>query len=90
MIYNFAHIFRYEWEGGCEDPRVVEFNSTYYMTYTAYDGDLARLMVATSRDLLSWTKFGSVFRLAGDGVFIDMWSKSGSVVTQVIHTSYAL
>ena len=45
---------RYEWEGGCEDPRIVEDDKgTYYLTYTAYDGDKARLMVATSTDLLS-------------------------------------
>ncbi|MBO9659613.1 MAG: hypothetical protein J7527_12390, partial [Chitinophagaceae bacterium] len=29
---------KYEWEGGCEDPRIVEDEKgTYYMTYTAYD-----------------------------------------------------
>lgn len=69
--------------GGCEDPRVVEANSTYFMTYTAYDGELARLLVATSKDLLTWEKHGSVFKNAEDGQFIDLWSKSGSVVTQV-------
>ncbi len=43
---------KYEWEGGCEDPRVVEDeNGTYYMTYTAYDGKTARMLIATSRDL---------------------------------------
>src|SRR5215217_6069264 len=34
---------RWEWEGGCEDPRVVQNETgTYFMTYTAYDGDKAR------------------------------------------------
>ncbi|WP_319592330.1 glycoside hydrolase family 130 protein [uncultured Draconibacterium sp.] len=71
---------RYEWEGGCEDPRVVEDESgTYYMTYTAYDGDKARLFVATSADLRNWTKYGSVFTKAGNQ-YVDMWSKSGSVL----------
>src|SRR5579864_7449388 len=29
---------KYEWEGGCEDPRVVEDAAgVYYMTYTAFD-----------------------------------------------------
>ena len=28
-----------EWEGGCEDPRVVQAPEGFYvMTYTAYDG----------------------------------------------------
>ncbi|WP_339736214.1 glycoside hydrolase family 130 protein [uncultured Sunxiuqinia sp.] len=74
--------FKYEWEGGCEDPRLVEDeNGTYYMTYTAYDGDKARLFVASSTDLRQWTKHGSVFQKAGDQ-FVDMWSKAGSVVSR--------
>ncbi len=71
---------KYEWEGGCEDPRVVEDEKgVYYMTYTAYDGDKARLFVATSKDLRHWTKHGSVFTKAGNQ-FVDMWSKSGSIL----------
>ena len=69
----------YEWEGGCEDPRIVEDeNGTYYMTYTAYDGDKARLLIATSKDLYHWTKHGKVFEKYTIGV--DKWSKSGSIV----------
>jgi predicted GH43/DUF377 family glycosyl hydrolase len=72
---------KYEWEGGCEDPRIVEDdNGTYYMTYTAYDGNTARLFIATSKDLMNWTKHGSVFKKAEGGKFIDYWSKSGSIV----------
>ncbi|WP_319482188.1 glycoside hydrolase family 130 protein [uncultured Draconibacterium sp.] len=71
---------KFEWEGGCEDPRVVEDeNGVYYMTYTAYDGDKARLFVATSSDLRQWTKHGSVFKKAGNE-YVDMWSKSGSIL----------
>jgi len=66
----------YEWEGGCEDPRIVEDeNGTYYMTYTAYDGDKARLLIATSKDLYHWTKHGLLFRSK------EMWSKSGSIIS---------
>ncbi|SRR5579871_49618 len=73
---------KYEWEGGCEDPRVVEdSNGVYYMTYTAYDGKLARLLIATSKDLFHWTKYGSVFRKAYNGKYLDKWSKSGSIVS---------
>jgi predicted GH43/DUF377 family glycosyl hydrolase len=72
---------KYEWEGGCEDPRIVEDSSgTYYMTYTAYDGDKARLMVASSKDLYHWTKHGHAFKEAYWGKFVDTWSKSGSIV----------
>ena len=74
---------KYEWEGGCEDPRLVEDeNGTYYLTYTAYDGDKARLFVATSTDLRNWTKHGSVFRNAGDE-YVAMWSKAGSIVSRM-------
>ena len=70
----------YEWEGGCEDPRLVEDeNGVYFMTYTAYDGDKARLFTATSTDLRHWTKHGSVFKKAGDN-YVAMWSKAGSIV----------
>lgn len=71
-----------EWQGGCEDPRIVEDGSgLYYMTYTAYDGNLARLMVATSPDLKHWTKHGNVFAKAYNGKYADKWAKSGSIVS---------
>lgn len=67
----------YEWEGGVEDPRIVESeDSTYIMTYTAYDGNVARLMLATSRDLQRWTKFGPLLQ----GQYKNTWSKSGAIV----------
>jgi beta-1,2-mannosidase len=73
---------KYEWEGGCEDPRVVEDeNGTYFMTYTAYDGKVARLLVASSKDLRKWTKYGPAFARAYNGKYINMWSKSGSIVS---------
>ena len=73
---------KYEWEGGCEDPRVVEDeNGMYMMTYTAYDGDKARMMVATSKDLQSWQKHGHAFAKA-DEKYVSNWSKSGSVISK--------
>lgn len=68
---------RYEWEGGCEDPRVVETaDGRYIMTYTAYDGKTARLCVATSTNLINWTKQGLAFGEEN----ADLWSKSGAIV----------
>lgn len=70
----------YEWEGGCEDPRIVQDGKgIYYLTYTAYDGDKARLFIATSTDLRNWTKHGSVFQKAGNE-YLDMWCKAGAIV----------
>jgi beta-1,2-mannosidase len=71
----------YEWEGGCEDPRVIESpNGVYVMTYTAYDGDKARLCVATSKDLMNWQKQGLAFGEAYNNKYQNHWSKSGSIV----------
>lgn len=75
-----------EWQGGCEDPRVVaDSKGTYYMTYTAYDGTTARLFVASSRDLLHWRKYGSVFAKAYHGKYAKKWSKSGSIVSKYVN-----
>lgn len=69
----------YEWEGGVEDPRLVEReDGMYIMTYTAYDGKLARLLLATSTDLVHWTKHGLVLT----GKYKDSWSKSGAIVAR--------
>ena len=70
---------KYEWPGGCEDPRLVQDSAgIYYLTYTAYDGKTARLMIATSTDLFHWEKHGPVFT---DVQYKNMWSKSGSIIT---------
>jgi predicted GH43/DUF377 family glycosyl hydrolase len=69
----------YEWEGGVEDPRIVATpGGQYIMTYTAYDGQTARLCLASSIDLVNWTKHGLVLR----GKYKDTWSKSGAVVAK--------
>lgn len=67
----------YEGPGGCEDPRLVsDGKGGYVLTYTAWDKKTARLAVATSPDLVRWTKRG----LAFSGKHRDVWSKSGSIV----------
>jgi predicted GH43/DUF377 family glycosyl hydrolase len=71
----------YEWEGGIEDPRIIEReDGMYVLTYTAYDGKIARLCLATSADLIHWTKEGLVL----NGKYKDAWSKSGAIVGQRI------
>ena len=71
---------KYEWKGGIEDPRIVESeDGTYILTYTAYDGKTARLCLATSKDLQTWTKHGLVL---GEGKYKDTWSKSGAIVAR--------
>lgn len=74
----------FEYPGGCEDPRVaVTEDGTYVLIYTQWNRKVARLGVATSKDLVNWTKHGPIFRNAYDGKFFNIWSKSASIVTRV-------
>lgn len=76
---------KYEWPGGCEDPRIVQSDDdTFILTYTMWDHKIARLGVATSRDLIHWKRHGPVFRKAFGGRFVDLWTKSGAIVTQKV------
>lgn len=77
---EFQH---WDYPGGMEDPRVTELeDGSYLMLYTSWNQDVARLSSATSKDLVSWQKHGPVFQEAHEGKFLNVWSKSGSVVTE--------
>ena len=71
----------YELPGGCEDPRLVRVDGTFYMTYTAYDGKTARIAMAVSHDLYSWRKQGLLFPELG-------WTKSAAMLDQPINGFY--
>ena len=72
---------QYEWKGGVEDPRIIESeNGTYIMTYTSYDGKTARLCLASSKDLQTWTKHGLMLQ---EEKHKDLWSKSGAIVCKL-------
>ncbi len=43
---------------GMEDPRLVQIDGTFYMTYTAYDGVNALGSLATSEDLVHFDRHG--------------------------------
>lgn len=45
---------------GMEDPRIVRIDDVFYLTYTAYDGVNALGALATSTDLVHWTKQGII------------------------------
>jgi predicted GH43/DUF377 family glycosyl hydrolase len=76
----------YDHPGGCEDPRVVETeDGTYVLTYTSWNNKIARLSVAFSKDLFHWEKKGPAFAKAYDGKFLNVWSKSGSIVTKMVN-----
>jgi predicted GH43/DUF377 family glycosyl hydrolase len=75
---------RYEWTGGVEDPRLVETDDgSYVLTYTQWNRDVPRLAVATSPDLITWTKHGPAFAQAAGGKYRNLESKSGAILTRV-------
>jgi beta-1,2-mannobiose phosphorylase / 1,2-beta-oligomannan phosphorylase len=51
--------FEYE-EHGIEDPRIVRIDETFYLSYCAFDGVNALGALATSPDLITWTKHGVI------------------------------
>lgn len=85
----------YEKGGGTEDPRLVEIDGTYYLTYTGYnnvDGNGkdkrdAQLCLATSTDLLHWTRHGVILP-AYKGRWNTGWTKSGAIVSERINGKY--
>lgn len=73
-----------EWTGGCEDPRVtMTEEGVYVMMYTQWNQKIPRLAVATSRDLVHWTKYGPAFGRAYGGKYYNLGCKSGSVLTEL-------
>jgi len=77
----------YEKDGGVEDPRLVKFVKTYYLTYTGYNKKDAQLCLATSADLIHWHRKGVILP-ANKGNWNVKWTKSGAVVPQKIAGKY--
>jgi predicted GH43/DUF377 family glycosyl hydrolase len=73
-----------EWPGGVEDPRLVESpDGGYVLTYTQWNRETYSVGMATSPDLLHWTKHGPAFASAMGGKYADLKYKSAGIVTQV-------
>ena len=74
----------YDYPGGCEDPRVVETeDGQYVMAFTSWNYDVPRLSIAISKDMFHWDKKGPAFAAAYKGKFLNMASKSGSMITKM-------
>jgi beta-1,2-mannosidase len=71
-----------EWPGGVEDPRIVEApDGTYVLAYTQWNRQTYTIGIATSPDLIHWTKHGPA--LGDSGPYANLMYKSGSMVTKV-------
>lgn len=80
-----SEFMKYDYPGGCEDPRIVQTeDSTYVLAYTSWNYKIARLSIAFSRDLIHWEKKGPAFVKTDSGKFLDIWSKSGSIITKKV------
>jgi len=77
----------YEKDGGVEDPRLVQFDDTYYLTYTGYNKKDAQLCLATSKDLIHWDRKGVIIP-ANKGNWNVKWTKSGAIVPEKIAGKY--
>jgi beta-1,2-mannosidase len=75
----------YEWPGGVEDPRIVETeDGGYVLTYTQWNRTIPRLAIATSHDLVHWTKHGPAFARSDSGKYLNLESKSGAILSRVV------
>lgn len=77
----------YEKNGGVEDPRLVQFGETYYLTYTGYNQTDAQLCLAISKDLIHWERKGIIIP-ANKGNWNVKWTKSGAIVPEKIDGKY--
>ncbi len=73
-----------EWPGGVEDPRIVEGeDGTYVLTYTQWNRKTYSVGIATSTDLMHWTKHGPAFLTAAAGKYAHLKYKSAGIVTRL-------
>ena len=77
----------YEANGGVEDPRLIQIGKIFYLTYTGYNKKDAQLCLASSRDLIHWTRKG-VLLPAYQGNWNKGWTKSGAIVSRKINGKY--
>jgi hypothetical protein len=77
----------YEKDGGVEDPRLVQFGDTYYLTYTGFNKRDAQLCLATSKDLIHWDRRGIIIPV-NKGNWNVKWTKSGAIVPKKIEGKY--
>jgi predicted GH43/DUF377 family glycosyl hydrolase len=83
----FSPQTEYEKDGGVEDPRLVKFGRTFYLTYTGYNKKDAQLCLATSKDLIHWKRLGVILP-AYKGKWYKGWTKSGAIVPEKINGKY--
>lgn len=77
----------YEKNGGVEDPRLVNIDGSYYLTYTGYNRVDAQLCLAKSSDLKHWERLGVILP-ANRGRWNVHWTKSGAILNKKVNGHY--
>ncbi|MBS1610350.1 MAG: hypothetical protein JSS70_16670 [Bacteroidetes bacterium] len=81
-----SEFMQYDYPGGCEDPRLVQTeDGLYVVAYTSWNYKTPRLSIAFSNDLLHWQKKGPAFAKAYNAKFLDMPTKSASIITKMVN-----
>jgi len=70
--------FEYE-SHGVEDARITKIDDLFYLTYTGYDGTNARGALATSKDLMHFTKQGVIVPPITYAEFVFLAESAGKV-----------
>ena len=70
--------FEYE-SHGLEDPRIVEIDGIYYLSYTAFDGVNALGCLAISKDLIHFEKKGIIVPIITYAKFNELTNQENSV-----------
>ena len=79
--------FEYESQG-MEDPRIVKIEDTYYMTYTAYDGNNPMGALVLSKDLKHFIRAGVITSLITYPKFVELLKKDKNLYTSKYFRSY--
>jgi len=67
---------------GCEDPRIVKFENTYYIFYSAYDGTEVRVCAASTKDFKKYKKHGIIIP--------GIWDKDAMIFPEKINGKVVL
>lgn len=74
---------------GCEDARVMIINEKMYMVYTAYDGNIAQIAIASS-DLEEFIK-GNYSNWKREGLaFTNIWNKDAIILPEKVNGKYVI
>ncbi len=89
-LNNPVMVREYDYEKeGVEDPRLVKFGETYFLTYTGIGIQTSTLCLSTSTDLIKWEKKGKILP-PRNGTWNSHQIKAGAIVPEKINSKYVM